>query len=76
MMLVLSNEKYIDMTFAIQKSELKAKFSDQLHYLKRAMNEVGLVTGAMKMLDFKEVETVKKDYFNGEQIQFGINYKI
>ncbi len=76
MMLVLSNDKYVDMNVAVQKSELKKKIGDQLPKLKRALNEVGLITGTIKMLDFRDVSTVKNDYFSGEQIEFGINVKI
>lgn len=76
MMLVLSNDKYIDMSVAAQKKELKDKMNTQLPQLKQAFNEVGLVTGTIKMLEYKEVSTVKNDYFKGEQIQFGINFKI
>lgn len=76
MMLVLSNDKYVDMNVAVQKSELKKKIGDQLPKLKQALNEVGLITGTIKMLEYKDVSTVKNDYFSGEQIEFGINLKI
>ncbi|KHG34636.1 flagellar hook-length control protein FliK [Sulfurospirillum sp. MES] len=76
MMLVLSNDKYVDMNVAVQKSELKKKIGDQLPKLKRALNEVGLITGMIKMLEYKDVSAVKNDYFSGEQIEFGINLKI
>ena len=76
MMLVLSNEKYIDLSIAVQKKELSEKISSELHTLKQALNEVGLVTSGVKMLEYKEVNIVKNDYFNGENLQFGINLKI
>lgn len=76
MMLILSNEKYIDMTIATQKKELNDKLTQHLSLLKRAFNEVGLITGNVKMLEYKDVERVKKDYFKGEELQFGINITI
>ena len=76
MMLVLSNEKYIDLSIAVQKKELSEKISSELNTLKQALNEVGLVTSGVKMLEYKEVNIVKNDYFNGENLQFGINLKI
>lgn len=76
MMLLLSNKKYIDISIAAQKGELKAKISQQLVQLKRALNEVGLITGNIKMLEYKDVSAVKNDYFSGEKLQFGINIKI
>ncbi len=76
MMLILSNDKYIDMSVAAQKKELKDKMNQQLPKLKQAFNEVGLVTGQIKMLEYKEVSTVKNDYFSGEKLEFGINFKI
>ncbi|ACZ11105.1 flagellar hook-length control protein FliK [Sulfurospirillum deleyianum] len=76
MMLILSNEKYIDMTIATQKKELSDKLTHHLSLLKRAFNEVGLITGNVKMLEYKDVERVKKDYFKGEELQFGINITI
>ncbi|MCD8545601.1 MAG: flagellar hook-length control protein FliK [Sulfurospirillum cavolei] len=72
MMLVLSNDKYVDMNVAVQKSELKKKIGDQLPKLKRALNEVGLITGMIKMLEYKDVSAVKNDYFSGEQIDSGL----
>ena len=76
MMLILSNEKYIVMTIATQKKELSDKLTHHLSLLKRAFNEVGLITGNVKMLEYKDVERVKKDYFKGEELQFGINITI
>ena len=76
MMLILSNEKYIDMTIATQKKELSDKLTHHLSLLKRTFNEVGLITGNVKMLEYKDVERVKKDYFKGEELQFGINITI
>lgn len=76
MMLVLSGEKYIDITIASQKKELGEKITQQLAKLKRALNEVGLITGTVKMLEYKDVSVVKNDYFSGEKLQFGINIKI
>ncbi|KFL33252.1 MULTISPECIES: flagellar hook-length control protein FliK [unclassified Sulfurospirillum] len=76
MMLVLSGEKYIDITIASQKKELGEKITQQLTKLKRALNEVGLITGTVKMLEYKDVSVVKNDYFSGEKLQFGINIKI
>lgn len=76
MMLLLSGEKYLDMSIAAQKKELSEKITQQLTKLKRALNEVGLITGNVKMLEYKEVNTVKNDYFSGEKLQFGINIKI
>lgn len=76
MMLMLSHEKYIDISVAAQKNELKDKITQQLPLLKRALNEVGLITGNLKMLEYKDVSTVKNDYFSGDKLQFGINIKI
>lgn len=76
MMLLLSGEKYIDISIAAQKKELGEKITQQLIELKRALNEVGLITGTVKMLEYKDVSAVKNDYFSGEKLQFGINIKI
>lgn len=76
MMLLLSGEKYIDISIAVQKKELSEKITDQLNQLKRAFNEVGLITGNVKMLEYKDVSVVKNDYFSGEKLQFGINITI
>ena len=76
MMLVLSGEKYIDITIASQKKELSEKIMQGLSTLKQALNEVGLITGTVKMLEYKDVSVVKNDYFSGEKLQFGINIKI
>ncbi|ARU47283.1 flagellar hook-length control protein FliK [Sulfurospirillum diekertiae] len=76
MMLVLSGEKYIDISIAVQKKELSEKITQQLNNLKQAFNEVGLITGNVKMLEYKDVSTVKNDYFSGEKLQFGINITI
>ncbi|AFL67414.1 flagellar hook-length control protein FliK [Sulfurospirillum barnesii] len=76
MMLVLSNEKYIDVTIATQKKEFSDKLTENLSLLKRAFNEVGLITGSVKMLEYKDVERVKNDYFQGDTLEFGINISI
>lgn len=76
MMLLLSGEKYIDISIAVQKKELSEKITDQLNHLKRAFNEVGLITGNVKMLEYKDISVVKNDYFSGEKLQFGINITI
>ncbi|WP_333802964.1 flagellar hook-length control protein FliK [Sulfurospirillum sp.] len=76
MMLLLSGEKYIDISIAAQKRELSEKITGQLNYLKQAFNEVGLITGNVKMLEYKDVSVVKNDYFSGEKLQFGINITI
>ncbi len=76
MMLVLSGEKYIDITIASEKKELGEKITQQITQLKRSLNEVGLITGTVKMLEYKDVSVVKNDYFSGEKLQFGINIKI
>lgn len=76
MMLLLSGEKYIDISIAVQKKELNEKITAQLSQLKQAFNEVGLITGNVKMLEYKDVSMVKNDYFSGEKLQFGINIKI
>lgn len=76
MMLLLSGEKYIDISIAAQKKELGEKITQQLVELKRALNEVGLITGTVKILEYKDVSAVKNDYFSGEKLQFGINIKI
>lgn len=76
MMLLLSGEKYIDISIATQKKELGEKITQQLNELKRALNEVGLITGNVKMLEYKDVSAIKNDYFSGEKLQFGINIKI
>lgn len=76
MMLVLSGEKYIDITIAAQKKELDDQITQHLSLLKQALNEVGLITGSVKMLEYKDVSAAKNDYFSGEKLQFGINIKI
>ncbi|WP_263832376.1 flagellar hook-length control protein FliK [Sulfurospirillum oryzae] len=76
MMLLLSGEKYIDISIAAQKKELSEKITDRLNQLKQAFNEVGLITGNVKMLEYKDVSMVKNDYFSGEKLQFGINITI
>jgi hypothetical protein len=76
MMLVLSNEKYIDVTIATQKKEFNDKLTENLSLLKRAFNEVGLITGSVKMLEYKDVERVRNDYFQGDTLEFGINISI
>jgi len=76
MMLLLSGEKYIDISIAAQKKELSEKITGQLNHLKQAFNEVGLITGNVKMLEYKDVTVVRNDYFSGEKLQFGINITI
>lgn len=76
MMLLLSQEKYIDITIATQKNELKEKVSEHLQSLKQALNEVGLITGNVKLIDYKEEKISKNDYFADEQLNFGINISI
>ena len=76
MMLLLSQDKYIDITIATQKSELKEKVSEHLSSLKQALNEVGLITGSMKIIEYKETSGAKNDYFADEQLNFGINISI
>lgn len=76
MMLMLSNEKYIDITIATQKSELKEKVSEHLSSLKKALNEVGLISGGVKIIEYKETKMAKNDYFADEALNFGINITI
>ncbi|MBV5278777.1 MAG: flagellar hook-length control protein FliK [Campylobacteraceae bacterium] len=76
MMLLLSQEKYIDITIATQKNELKEKVSEHLQSLKQALNEVGLIIGNVKLIDYKEDKMAKNDYFSDEQLNFGINISI
>lgn len=76
MMLLLSQDKYIDITIATQKNELKEKVSEHLSSLKQALNEVGLITGSVKIIEYKETNGAKNDYFADEQLNFGINISI
>ena len=76
MMLLLTGEKYIDISIAVQKKELGERIVEQLNQLKCAFNEVGLITGSVKMLEYKDVNVIKNDYFSGEKLQFGINIKV
>lgn len=76
MMLLLSQDKYIDITIATQKNELKEKVSEHLSSLKQALNEVGLITGSVKIIEYKEASGAKNDYFADEQLNFGINISI
>lgn len=76
MMLLLSQDKYIDITIATQNNELKAKVSEHLSSLKQALNEVGLITGSVKIIEYKETNGAKNDYFADEQLNFGINISI
>lgn len=78
MMLVLSQQKYIDVSIATQKNELKEKVFSNLQELKLAFNEVGLITGSVKLIEYKEKGFAKQQsYASGESMSnFGINIKI
>ena len=76
MMLLLSQDKYIDITIATQKNELKEKVSEHLSSLKQALNEVGLIIGNVKIIEYKETSGAKNDYFADKQLNFGINISI
>ena len=76
MMLVLSQDKYIDISIAAQKNELKGKVSDNLKALKIALNEVGLITGNVKLIEYKENGFAKQQYGSEAMQNFGINIKI
>lgn len=78
MMLVLSQQNYIDVSIATQKNELKEKVFSNLQELKLAFNEVGLITGSVKLIEYKEKGFAKQQsYASGESMSnFGINIKI
>ena len=76
MMLLLSGEKYIDITIATQKNELSAKVSEHLSELKKTLGDVGLMIQSIRLMDYKEASVQKKEYFADEALNFGINITI
>ena len=76
MMLVLSQDKYIDISIATQKKELKDKVFGNIKALKIALNEVGLITGNVKLIEYKENGFAKQQYGSEAMQNFGINIKI
>jgi hypothetical protein len=76
MMLLLSGENTIDMTIATQKSELRDKVSEHLSDLKKALNEVGIITQSVRIMEYKEESVKKKEYFSDDTLNFGINITI
>ena len=76
MMLLLSHDKYIDITIATQQNDLKDKVQEHLPSLKQALNEVGLIIGGVKIIEYKETKMTKNNYFADEHLNFGINISI
>lgn len=76
MMLVLSNNEYLDMSIATQKESLKEKVGEHLSSLKQALNEVGIITQSIKLLEYKEETILKKEYFDDTNLNFGINISV
>lgn len=76
MMLLLSGENTIDMTIATQKSDLRDKVSEHLSDLKKALNEVGIITQSVRLMEYKEESVKKKEYFSDDTLNFGINITI
>ena len=76
MMLLLSHENIIDMTIATQKSELRDKVSEHVSDLKKALNEVGIITQSVRLMEYKEESLKKKEYFADDTLNFGINITI
>ncbi len=76
MMLLLSGENIIDMTIATQKSELRDKVSEHVSDLKKALNEVGIITQSVRLMEYKEERVKKKEYFADDTLNFGINITI
>lgn len=75
-MLVLSNKTYLDMSIATEKESLKEKVSEHLSALKQSLNEVGIITQSVKLLEYKEESIVKKEYFLDDSLNFGINITV
>lgn len=76
MMLILFQDKYIDLSIAPQKSELRGKVIDNLQELKCALNDAGLITGNVKLIEYKENSFIKQQYGSETMSNFGINIKI
>lgn len=76
MMLFLSQNKYIDISIATQKNELKDKVMENLQELKIALNNVGLITGNVKLIEYKANGFAKQQYGSEVMSNFGINIKI
>lgn len=76
MMLLLREDKYIDITIATQKNELSAKVNEHLSELKKALGDVGLMIQSVRLMDYKEASVQKKEYFADEALNFGINITI
>jgi len=76
MMVLLSGENYLDMTIATQKNELRAKVNEHLSTLKKALNDVGIITQSVRLMEYKEAGVGKKEYFSDDSLNFGINITI
>lgn len=76
MMLFLSGENYLDMTIATQKNELGVKVNEHLSTLKKALNDVGIITQSVRLMEYKEAGVGKKEYFADDSLNFGINITI
>lgn len=76
MMLFLQNDNYLDMTIATQKQELSMKVSEYLSDLKKALNDVGIITQGVKLIEYKEANVKQKEYFADDNLNFGINITI
>jgi len=76
MMLHLSGENYLDMTIATQQNALSQKVRENVSDLKRALNEVGIMIQSVRLLDYKEQPSKKKEYFGDEMLNFGINITV
>ena len=76
MMVLLSGENYLDMTIATQKNELGAKVNEHLSTLKKALNDVGIITQSVRLMEYKEAGVGKKEYFSDDSLNFGINITI
>jgi len=76
MMVLLSGENYLDMTIATQKNELRAKVNEHLSTLKKALNDVGIITQSVRLMEYKESGVGKKEYFSDDTLNFGINITV
>ena len=81
MLLVMYDKNHLDISIFAQKDNLKEKIMEHLQGLKKSLNSVGIVPGAIKLLDFKEEgEQIKKeDSFENlydQHLGFGINIKV
>lgn len=75
MMLLLTQERYLEMSIATQKNELGEKVQIHLGELKTALAKEGIVVQGVRLLEYKEVAS-KKEYFADDTLHFGINITI